>query len=70
MKLGIIGLPQSGKSTIFAGHWHNLLYERLNGHRYIVHSATGGRLSPKPVDEFGYFFHFLIPPCICLWINP
>jgi hypothetical protein len=46
------------KATIFAGHWHNLLYERIAGHRHIVHSSTGGRLNPIPVDAFGYFFHY------------
>jgi len=46
--------------TVIGGHWHNLVYEKRNGHDYIVHGATGAGLNPSPVKEFGEFHHYSI----------
>jgi len=45
-------------ATIFAGHKHELLYQKIKGYRHILHSATGGRLDPKNVPELGDFHQF------------
>lgn len=44
--------------TVFAGHWHNLVYNEKEGNRHIVLSATGGELKEKPLAELGYFHHY------------
>jgi hypothetical protein len=46
------------KCNVFAGHRHNLQYDKKDGQRYMVLSATGGRLSPNPADQMGYFHHY------------
>ncbi|KAA3613344.1 MAG: hypothetical protein DWQ05_17805 [Calditrichaeota bacterium] len=46
------------KATVFAGHRHRLLYKTIDGHRHILHSATGGKLAPKEMAELGNFHHF------------
>lgn len=46
--------------TLFAGHWHNLEFQRIEGNRHIVLSATGGELEEKPFIELGYFHHYTL----------
>ena len=46
------------KATVFAGHWHNLEYKKIEGKRHIVLSATGGNLEEKVLPELGYFHHY------------
>lgn len=46
--------------TVFAGHWHNLVFNEIEGNRHIILSATGGNLSEKPMPEMGYFHHYSI----------
>lgn len=46
--------------TVFAGHWHNLVYERRNGRVYIVHGPTGADASVNPVREMGEFHHYTL----------
>ncbi len=47
-------------TTVFAGHWHNLVFNKIDGKRHIVLSATGGNLTEKPMPELGYFHHYSI----------
>ncbi len=46
--------------TVFAGHWHNLVFNKIDGKRYIILSATGGNLTEKPIPELGYFHQYSI----------
>ena len=46
------------RATVFAGHWHNLVYKKIEGKRHIVLSATGGNLEEKQLPELGYFHHY------------
>jgi Calcineurin-like phosphoesterase len=46
------------KVTVFAGHWHNLVYNKIDDIRHIVLSATGGNLEEKELPELGYFHHY------------
>ena len=46
--------------TVFAGHAHNLTLHTRNDRRYFVLGATGGRLNPRDVKEFGAFDHYSI----------
>jgi len=46
--------------TLFAGHWHNLEFQRIEGNRHIVLSATGGELEEKLFTELGYFHHYTL----------
>jgi len=47
-------------ATLFAGHWHNLEFQKIEGNRHIVLSATGGELEEKPLTELGYFHHYTL----------
>ena len=44
--------------AVFAGHIHDLTYERRNGRRHIVHAATGGGIGLSEVKELGSFHHY------------
>jgi len=46
--------------TLFAGHWHNLEFQEIEGNRHIVLSATGGELEEKPLTELGHFHHYTL----------
>ncbi|MEN8186330.1 MAG: metallophosphoesterase [Bacteroidota bacterium] len=46
------------KALIVAGHWHNLLYEKKEGNRYLVHGSTGGVLKENNLAELGKFHHY------------
>ncbi|MEN8191427.1 MAG: metallophosphoesterase [Bacteroidota bacterium] len=48
------------KAMVFAGHLHNLIFNKINDKRYIILSATGGILTEKPMNELGYFHHYSI----------
>ncbi|MFC1716530.1 metallophosphoesterase [Candidatus Poribacteria bacterium] len=50
------GLPY----TVFAGHFHNLSYEKRKDHRYFVLSSTGAGMSPWEVLELGAFHHYTL----------
>lgn len=44
--------------TVFAGHFHNLSYERRKDRPYYVLSATGAELTPSETLELGAFHHY------------
>jgi len=46
--------------TVFAGHWHQLRYEKRNDHRYIVLGPTGAGLDPSEVPMLGLFHHHTV----------
>lgn len=50
----------SEKTTVFAAHWHNLFYQKIENIPHIILSATGGRLKPKTMPELGYFHHYTL----------
>ena len=45
-------------ATVFAGHVHQLSYERRDGRDYIDMGPTGALLSPHPLKSLGLFHHF------------
>ena len=44
--------------TVFAGHWHRLIYQFLRDHRYFVLGPTGAELTPNEVLQLGRFHHY------------
>ncbi|MCP5064916.1 MAG: hypothetical protein GY936_21050 [Ignavibacteriae bacterium] len=47
-------------TTLFAGHRHRLIFNKSDGHKQIVLSATGGSLNEKILPQLGYFHHYTI----------
>ncbi|MEN8123092.1 MAG: metallophosphoesterase [Bacteroidota bacterium] len=56
----ILSFIKNKNATIIAGHWHNLIYEEIDVHPHIIHSATGGVLEEKSLPEIGYFHHYSV----------
>jgi GTP-binding protein YchF len=56
MKLGIIGLPQSGKTTVFNALTHGDQPVTMSGGRFEVHTAVVDVPDPR-VDELSHLFH-------------
>jgi GTP-binding protein YchF len=56
MKLGIIGLPQSGKTTIFNALTRGDRPVTVGGGRFEIHTAVVDVPDPR-VDELSHFFH-------------
>ena len=56
MKLGIIGLPQSGKTTVFNALTRGNLPVTMSGGRFEVHTAVVDVPDPR-VDELSHLFH-------------
>ena len=44
--------------SIFAGHWHHLIHERIDGHDYTIMGATGGAMRPSDYLPLGKFHHW------------
>jgi GTP-binding protein YchF len=56
MKLGIIGLPQSGKTTVFNALTRGDRPVTMSGGRFAVHTAVVDVPDPR-VDELSHLFH-------------
>lgn len=54
----ILSWSKNRKTTAFAGHRHHLTFDKIEGKRHIILSATGGDLEEKPLSELGYFQHY------------
>ena len=46
------------KATVFAGHWHQLMYEKKDDITYIVIGSTGAGITEIEVPQLGVFHHF------------
>ena len=44
--------------TVFAGHWHHLIHDRIDGHDFIVMGPTGGATRPSDYYPLGSFHHW------------
>ena len=54
-------LKKYGVDTVFGGHWHQYIFEEIDGIRYVVTGGGGAEIGGAEAPEWrGRFYHYVI----------